>query len=172
MEAVHQDYETPRTAAGLRDTRADGGQRDVHFARDRVTIRRQLRGIRMQIAVPMVAYRGVVLSLFHTPKGEACYRVTLRHADPDLSVVLTEAYDEAAVMSEWRAWAQQLAQAPLLEREEGQLEDSREPLPAPRRRGGRSSSRSRGRFANRRKLGNFESELRLYCNEREIICYE
>ena len=170
MEAVHQDYETPRTAAGLRDTRADGGLRDVHFARDRVTIRRQLRGIRMQIAVPMVAYRGVVLSLFQTPKGQACYRVTLRHADPDLSVVLTEATDEAAVMSEWREWAQQLAQAPLLDDHEP--ETSRDALPAPRRRGGRSSSRSRGRFANRRQLGSLDGELRLYCREREIICYE
>ncbi|HEY8581151.1 MAG TPA: DUF6101 family protein [Beijerinckiaceae bacterium] len=172
MEAVQNEYQTPRSSVGLRDRRADGGERDVHLAKDRVTIRRRLAGIRMQVAVPMRSYRGVVLSLFRTGRGEACYRVTLRHQDPDLSIVLTEAFDEATVTEEWRAWAHALAQAALVESDGGELVESTRTAPAPHRRGGRPTKGRRGRFAARRRVGAFASGPVVHAGEREIVCYE
>lgn len=117
-----ETMQTPRSAAGYRDARAEGGERDVTLSADRVTIRRRYAGVRMKIGVPTRAYRGVVLSLEETASGHMCYRVTLRHADPDLSVVLTEAFDEGGVVEDLRDWARFLAQSPLLERAPGLLD--------------------------------------------------
>jgi hypothetical protein len=178
---------TPRSAAGLRDHRADGGERDVTLTRQRVTIRRRYRGVGMKIAVPTQAYRGVVLSLEEGARGRAHFRVTLRHDDPDLSVILTEAFDETQILADWRAWADFLTQRPLVERDGGALEqaDSQETASAqeacmedasfpvmPRRRGTPATWRSRGRFQARRRVGGAAENIGLHKGEREIVCYE
>ncbi len=178
---------TPRSAAGLRDARADGGERDVTLTRSRVTIRRRYAGVGMKIAVPTQAYRGVVLSLEDAPRGRAHFRVTLRHDDPDLSVILTEAFDETQILADWRAWADFLTQSPLVERDGGALEPAeREDEPAgadaaccpamARRRGTPATWRSRGRFQPRRRMGLTRGgalgDIGLHKGEREIVCYE
>ena len=121
------DIKTPRSSAGLMDSRADGGQRDVTLTSHRVTIRRQVAGMGMKIDVPTRAYRGVVLSLEQSARGRLHYRVTLRHSDPDLSVILTEAFDESEILKDWRDWASFLTQSPLVERDSGALVSANDP---------------------------------------------
>ena len=183
---VQSEIKTPRSSAGLVDSRADGGQRDVTLTRHRVTIRRRIAGMGMKIDVPTHAYRGVVLSLEESARGRLHYRVTLRHADPDLSVILTEAFDETEILKDWRDWASFLTQSPLVERDSGALvgaDDVEAQGPAQtsagetftgslqRRRGAPASARSRGRFVRRRHVGGPMGEA-LHAGEREIVCYE
>lgn len=183
---IQSEIKTPRSSAGLMDSRADGGQRDVILTRHRVTIRRRIAGMGMKIDVPTRAYRGVVLSLEQSARGRLHYRVTLRHADPDLSVILTEAFDESEILKDWRDWASFLTQSPLVERDSGALVgaddvEAQAPADAPdaeqftgsfqRRRGPPASARSRGRFVRRRHVGGASGEA-VYAGEREIVCYE
>lgn len=178
---VQSETKTPRSSAGLQDSRADGGQRDVTLTRHRVTIRRRIAGMGMKIDVPTGAYRGVVLSLEQSARGRLHYRVTLRHADPDLSVILTEAFDESEILKDWRDWASFLTISPLVERDSGALvgaDDVEAEAPAqtftgsmPRRRGAPASVRSRGRFVRRRHVGGAIGEA-VHAGEREIVCYE
>jgi hypothetical protein len=176
------EIKTPRSSAGLLDARADGGQRDVTLTRHAVTIRRRIAGMGMKIDVPTRAYRGVVLSLEESARGRLHYRVTLRHADPDLSVILTEAFDESEILKDWRDWASFLTQSPLVERDTGALvgaDDVEGDAPAAdqftgsfqRRRGAPASARSRGRFVRRRHVGGPIGEA-LHAGERKIVCYE
>jgi hypothetical protein len=171
------DIKTPRSSAGLMDSRADGGQRDVTLTSHRVTIRRQVAGMGMKIDVPTRAYRGVVLSLEQSARGRLHYRVTLRHSDPDLSVILTEAFDESEILKDWRDWASFLTQSPLVERDSGALvsandcEPAKTSAPGQRRRGAPASARSRGRFVRRRHIGGPIGEA-VHAGEREIACYE
>jgi hypothetical protein len=173
---IQTEIKTPRSSAGLMDSRADGGQRDVTLTSHRVTIRRQVAGMGMKIDVPTRAYRGVVLSLEESARGRLHYRVTLRHADPDLSVILTEAFDESEILKDWRDWASFLTQSPLVERDTGALVGADDCAPAKsspslRRRGAPASARSRGRFVRRRHVGGPIGEA-VHAGEREIICYE
>lgn len=183
---VQSEIKTPRSSAGLMDSRADGGQRDVTLTRHRVTIRRAIAGMGMKIDVPTGAYRGVVLSLEQAARGRLHYRVTLRHDDPDLSVILTEAFDETEILKDWRDWASFLTQSPLVERDSGALVgvdgvENEAPAHAAaeeaftgsfqRRRGAPAAARSRGRFARRRHVGGTMGEA-AYAGEREIVCYE
>ena len=173
---IQTEIKTPRSSAGLMDSRADGGQRDVTLTSHRVTIRRQVAGMGMKIDVPTRAYRGVVLSLEQSARGRLHYRVTLRHSDPDLSVILTEAFDESEILKDWRDWASFLTQSPLVERDTGALVGADDCAPAKsspslRRRGAPASARSRGRFVRRRHIGGPIGEA-LHAGEREIVCYE
>ena len=185
-QTIQNEIKTPRSSAGLLDARADGGQRDVTLTRHRVTIRRRIAGMGMKIDVPTCAYRGVVLSLEQAARGRLHYRVTLRHADPDLSVILTEAFDESEILKDWRDWASFLTQSPLVERDSGALVgvddvEAQEPAQASvaetftgsfqRRRGAPAAARSRGRFVRRRHIGGIIGDA-VHAGERAIVCYE
>ena len=157
MNVAFQDIEAPRAAAAYRDARADGGQRDVTLTCLQVTIGRRLRGMRMKIRVPVNAYAGVTLGLDATGSGRACYRVSLRHVDADLSVQLLETFDETEARQMWQGWAQHLSLAQIVEREDGALElvaaAQRGVQTFDRSRANVSTKRSRGRFARRRRMG-------------------
>lgn len=175
MKHAFQDIEAPRSAAAYRDPRADGGQRDVTLTALQVTIGRRVHGVRMKIRVPVAAYRGVVLSLENTASGRLCYRIALRHHDGDLDVLLLETFDEQEGMSMWRGWAQHLALAMIVERQDGALERFADPANAQscqRRRGAPPTLRSRGGFVRRRRTGVVREENLVHRDEREIICYE
>ena len=176
MNLAFHDIEAPRSAAAYRDPRADGGQRDVTLTAHQVTIGRRVHGVRMKIRVPMAAYRGVALGLDTTLGGRLCYKVGLRHHDGDLDVLLIETFDEAEAMNMWRAWAQHLSLAMIVEREDGVLERFAEAGSSAqafeRRRGTPETLRSRGRFARRRRTGAPIEDARVHRDEREIICYE
>lgn len=102
-----------------RDARADEGRRTVVVTPEGVAIARSLRGIPMRVAVPVGAYEGVCVGVRAAPAGRFAYELRLRHRDPDLSVMLAEAFDEEAIWSDGRAWAAFLGLPALVERNDG-----------------------------------------------------
>ena len=96
------------------DAAADGQVRDVELHRERVVMRRALRGMRMALNMPVAAFDGVSLWLVPGEAGdEDALAVVLKHRDPTLTLPLfvTSRPDEA--LAEWRAWSQVL-DVPLL----------------------------------------------------------
>lgn len=157
MNVAFQEIEAPRAAAAYRDSRADGGQRDVTLTCQQVTIGRRLHGVRMKIRVPVNAYAGVTLGLEGAANGRSCYTVSLRHVDADLSVLLLETFDESEARQMWQGWAQHLSLARMIEGEDGALEliaTAQRSVPTfDRSRVNLATTRSRGRFARRRRIG-------------------
>lgn len=98
------------------DATADGQVRDIELHRERVVLRRCVRGMRMAINMPVSAYDGVALKVMLCGEAwteEAAVAVVLMHKDPSLMLPLcvTREVDEAFV--EWRSWSQALG-LPLL----------------------------------------------------------
>ncbi|MFN3889172.1 MAG: DUF6101 family protein [Beijerinckiaceae bacterium] len=175
MNVAFHEIEAPRAAGAYRDPRADGGHRDVTLTVRQVTIGRRLRGVQMKIKIPVNAYEGVTLGLEKTLIGRLCYKVALRHRDHDLGVLLLETFDECEATAMWRGWAEHLSLAMLVEREDGALElfaGAHSRMVFGRRRGARATTRSRGRFAQRRRMGHARNGGASCKGEREIICYE
>lgn len=101
------------------DSRADDRRRSVSLGRERVTIDRSYRGIAMRLSVPVSAYRGVCVGVRTGEHGGFVYELRLDHRDPDLSVLLDEALDEARIWAEWRASAGFFGLPALIERNDG-----------------------------------------------------
>jgi hypothetical protein len=175
MQPAFQPIEAPRSAAAYRDSRADGGERDVTLTPGEVTIGRRLRGVRMKIRVPTQAYRGIVLELQALSSGRLCYTITLRHADGDLDVALHETFEEPEALAMWRAWAKHLSVPLFVARPDGRLQRFAPQTHGEhrgRRAQGVATKRSRGRFQRRRRVGGEISDAVSHKGEREIICYE
>ena len=159
-----------------RDGGADGQIRQIELDRDRVVLRRAVRGIRMNVGVPVSAFRGVAMRLL-PPEGDepAAIAVMLEHRDGGLSVPLfmaTEAEDAAAI---WKSWGRVLGLPLLVVEGDGSL---REPfqrvggvaVSAPKQRRRRRSAVKwrHSRFLMRRKVGRPSAEPAVH-HEREII---
>ncbi len=67
------------------DQRADGGTRTIRLSARGIRIDRALGGVKMRLAVPIEAYRGVVLTR-EDKLQRRFYRLTLDHSDADLSI--------------------------------------------------------------------------------------
>jgi hypothetical protein len=160
-----------------RDSRADGGQRQISIAADAIAIDRRVAGVRMRLALPIRAFRGVSLALVENARG-SFYRVALDHRDPDLAVTLAEANSEREIALQWKAWAQ-FFQLPRLTLGQDQnrvvIESSlgRLVLGAvqPRKRGW-PLKRRRSKISGLRKQGPGGRVMAVFRNEREIVCYE
>jgi hypothetical protein len=151
------------------DAAADERVRQVELHRDRVVVRRSLRGMRMAVNMPVSAFAGISLKL--APDHVA---VTLEHRDPMLALPLyiSEQTDDAT--AEWRAWGKVLG-LPLLVEDDGRL---REPYariggiridsPRPRRRSRSTLSKRRPSILMRRKLRRLGAAP-VHRDEREII---
>jgi hypothetical protein len=126
------------------DPRADGGTRTVRLSPRGVRIDRALSGMKMRLAVPIDAYRGVVLSR-EDRLQQRFYRVTLLHADEDLSITLSRATDVSALIDQWSSWARFFAKPALLDAEIGVETDKRRRT----RRPGRHRTRTRPRHRAR-----------------------
>jgi hypothetical protein len=86
------------------DARADGGRRMILLAPRCVTIRRRLRGVKMQLLVPVDSYKGIVLSREDHPSG-ALFILRLSHRDPELSVTLLTSNNRSISIEAWhRGW--------------------------------------------------------------------
>lgn len=141
----------------MSDARADDHRRNVYLAPRRIVIARRAHGVAMRLTLAPALYRGVVLA---PPRvaGEV-FRITLAHADPDLSIVLHESRDDGDVIALWRRWSMFFGLPQCCERPCGAIA-AWDPMvgavtcarPAPRRRGA-LITRRRGRFALRRKTG-------------------
>jgi hypothetical protein len=141
------------------DPRADDRRRVIDVGRDAVVIRRSVAGVAMAIRVVSGAYRGVALRVTGLQDGSFRYEAKLLHRDPDLSVLLAEGEDQAAIEAEWREWVRFLRLPALVGRiETGDVEvnldvtDMARRRPTPRRRGKAVAFR-RARFLLRRKVG-------------------
>jgi hypothetical protein len=89
-----------------RDAGADGQMRQIELDRDRVVLRRAVRGMRMKIRLAVDAFVGI--TLVPAEDGGPAASIILDHADPGLSIPLLDhaPADEAALI--WRAWGRVL----------------------------------------------------------------
>jgi hypothetical protein len=141
------------------DPRADGGRRIVHVNARQIVIERTVQGVRMVVAVPVAAYRGLIISVRFQ---SATASLRLAHEDKDLDVALATG-DAIDVAQKAKAWgvvfgkAIQVEEACVLVR-----------TPFGRQRQRTKPSR-RSRFARNRKIGDQARATISFAGEREII---
>jgi hypothetical protein len=157
--------------------RADGQVREIELDRDRVTLKRAVSGIRMNVGVPVAAFRGVTMRLLPAEGEEpAAIAIVLEHTDPGLSVPVflsTEAEDASAI---WKSWSRVLGLPLLVDEGDGTLREPYRRLgrltvgaAKPRRRRRAAIKWRRPSFLTRRKVGRPASQLAVYRGEHEII---
>src|SRR3569833_3768559 len=76
------------------DAAADGQTRDIELHRERVVLRRSVRGVRMALNMPLTAFTGVALKMM---PGEGAVAVVLGHGGTGqvLARAVTDEADEA-----------------------------------------------------------------------------
>lgn len=157
------------------DAGADGRTRWVELDRERVVLRRAVRGIAMAIKLPVRTFLGVALHLVTTHDGDRV-ALSLAHRDPALSVPLFSQPDSDDVIAEWQLWARILRLPLLVADNNGNL---REPFdriggvrrnpPSPRRRRRNVIKARRPSLPLRRAAASPRARLRVHRGEREII---
>ncbi len=160
-----------------RDTGADGQVRQVEVTRERVVLRRAVRGIRMNVGVPLHEFRGVAMRTL-PPDGDepAAVAVTLEHRDAGLCIPLFVATEGSDAMAEWKSWSRVLGLPLLVAEDDGGL---REPFarigrvgtgsPQARRRRRGAVRWRRPSILMRRKPGRTPAIPAVHRGEREII---
>ena len=138
------------------DIRADGGVRQVELHRERVVLRRAVRGMRMAVNVRVSDFLGIALR----EADDAQQMLVLQHRDPSLTIPLCVSEDRDEIASAWLTWSE-LFSLPKLQ------DKAREP--AARRRRRNAISDRRPRFLMRRKTGALLNPANIYSGEREII---
>jgi hypothetical protein len=106
------------------DGGADGQLRQIELDRERVMLRRAVRGIRMNVGVPVAEFRGVSLRLL-PPEGEepAAVAIMLEHRDGGLSVPLFVAPEGDEAVARWKSWARVLGMPMLVIERDGSLRE-------------------------------------------------
>jgi len=138
------------------DTRADGGVRQIELHRERVVLRRAVRGMRMAVSVRITDFLGVAL------RGiDDGAMLVLRHRDPSLTIPLCVSTDQDEIATAWLKWSELFALPQLRD------DDRREA--APRRRRRNAIRWRRPRFLMRRRVGSLFEPARIHRGEREII---
>lgn len=158
------------------DRAADGQTRQIELTRDRVVLRRAVRGVRMKVGVPVATFRGVSLRLIDTGEQPAAIAVVLDHRDAALSVPLLVTFDDDEVVAIWKAWGRVLGLPLLLAEADGELRETfarlggvRLEAPAPRRRRRSALKRRRPSILMRRRMGRSLDGAAIHRDEREII---
>jgi uncharacterized protein DUF6101 len=159
------------------DEAADERLRVVDLHRERVVLRRSVRGMRMALNLPVAAFRGVAIRLI----GEAgqmpsAIAVVLEHDDAALSLPLFLAAETDDVVAEWQAWGRALGLPLLVAEGDGSL---REPFarlgavriatPIARRRRRGAVARRRPLRLLRRRATRLPEAPAVHRDEREII---
>ncbi len=137
------------------DVRADGGVRQIELHRERVILRRAVRGMQMAVNVRVSDFRGVAMRA--TGDGQV---VVLIHRDPSLSIPLCVSSDRDEIAAAWQTWSDIFALPQL-------TDETREP--APRRRRRNAIRARRPKFLVRRRAGDFHRSASVYRGECEII---
>jgi hypothetical protein len=160
-----------------RDSGADGQVRNVELGRERVVLRREVRGIPMTIGVRVTEFAGVTMRTL-PPEGEepAAVAIMLEHRDHGLTVPLFVATEGDDAMAQWKSWSRVLGVPLLVADGDGAL---REPFrrigrlavgaPTPRRRRRSAIKRRRPSILLRRKPGRPSATPTVYRGEREFI---
>jgi hypothetical protein len=159
------------------DAAADERVRHVELTRERVVVRRSLRGMRMALNMPVSAFAGVAIRL--TPDdGDslATVSVVLEHKDPSLALSLFVSDEADDALAEWRAWGHVLGLPLLVAEEDGALSEPfarmgqvRIDRVRPRRRRHNAIKRRRPSMPLRRKPGKVNAATPVHRGEREII---
>jgi len=159
------------------DEAADQRTRIVDLHRERVVLRRSVRGIRMALNMPVASYRGVAIRL----TGESgnlptSIAVVLEHRDPALSLLLFASSERDDIVAEWQSWGRVLGLPLLVAEGDGSL---REPFarlgslrieaPTWRRRRRTAIARRRPSRLLRRRPGKLPAVPLVHRDEREII---
>jgi hypothetical protein len=160
------------------DEAADGRRRVIDLHRERVVLRRSVRGIRMALNMPVAAFRGVAIRSFgadSSGSATAEIAVVLEHRDPALSLPLFASAERDDIVAEWQTWGRVLGLPLLVAERDGSL---REPFarlgavrcePVTRRRRRRSAiARRRPARLLRRRPGKLSADPAVH-REREII---
>jgi hypothetical protein len=137
------------------DTRADGGMRQVELHRERVVLRRAIRGMRMAINVRVSDFLGVALR-----GSDDAQMLVLLHRDPSLTIPLCVSSDADEIASTWQMWSD-IFSLPQLQ------DETREPTQRRRRRN--AVRFRRPKFLMRRRVGALLAPANSYRGEREII---
>lgn len=136
------------------DPRADGHVRQIELHRERVVLRRAVRGMQMAINVRVADFTGVALR-----GNDEAQTLVLVHRDPSLSIPLLISADADEIAQAWTIWSEIFA---LPQLDEGARK------PAPRRRRANAIRARRPKFLMRRRTG-IARELPVHQGEREII---
>lgn len=136
------------------DPRADGHVRQIELHRERVVLRRAVRGMQMAINVRVADFTGVALR-----GNDEAQTLVLVHRDPSLSIPLLISADADEIAQAWTIWSEIFA---LPQLDEGARK------PAPRRRRANAIRARRPKFLMRRRTG-IARELSVHRGEREII---
>jgi hypothetical protein len=159
------------------DAGADERMRDVELTRERVVLRRAVRGIRMAVNLPVTAFLGIALWLNAGNEDAPGFAiVSLEHRDARCRCRCLAQWIGATFVAEWRLWGRVLG-LPLLVRDvDGQL---REPFtrmggvrlgrPSPRRRRKNAVRNRRPKILLRRRSGCLPAVPTVHAGEREII---
>jgi hypothetical protein len=139
----------------VHDVRADGGIRQIELHRERVVLRRAVRGMRMAVNVRVSDFLGVALR-----DVKESQMLVLQHRDPSLSVTLCVSTDPEEIAEAWQMWSE-LFSLPQLQ------DETREP--AARRRRRNAIRFRRPRFLMRRRIGALLNAANNFRGEREII---
>ena len=155
------------------DAGADGRMREVELHRERVVVRRRVRGIPMALDLAIADFLGVALRVVAQGETEQVC-LTLEHPDPGLSIPLYNSADGNDVVAEWQCWAHTLQRPLLVTDDSGALHELFPTLgqvrigkTAPRRRRRTALKRRRPSMCWRRNKG-FASNS-VHREEREII---
>ena len=162
------------------DATADGAARVIEIDRERVLVRRSVRGVRMRLNLPLENFLGVALRVFAGDADAAdAVALVLEHRAPNLSVPLRLAAETDDAIADWRLWARALGRPLLVADGDGAL---RSPFPslgaiaigtiAPRRRRRTALKRRRPTIFARRMWGKIRIAMQVYRGEREIIAPE
>ena len=139
------------------DVRADDGVRNVEIHRERVVLRRAVKGMRMSVNVRVSDFLGIGLRGL----DDEAQMLVLAHRDPSLTIPLCVSSDRAEIESAWAMWSDIFGLP--------QLPEDKASEPAPRRRRHNAIRARRPKFLVRRRAGAPLGELSIHRGEREII---
>jgi len=159
------------------DEAADERRRVVDLHRERVVMRRSVRGMRMALNLPVAAFRGVAIRLIgKADEPPTAIAVVLEHGDPALSLPLFSASTSDEIVAEWQSWGRVLGLPLLVAERDGSL---REPFarigalrieaPTWRRRRRSAIARRRPSILLRRRAGVPAKTPTMHRGEHEII---
>jgi hypothetical protein len=159
------------------DEAADERLRVVDLHRERVVLRRSVRGMRMALNMPVAAFRGVAIRLLgNAGEPPRAVAIVLEHADPALSLPLLSAPDSDDILADWQAWGRVLGLPLLVGQSDGSLREPfarlgalRVEAPTQRRRRRNAIARRRPRRLLRRRAGKLAAAPIVHRGEREII---
>jgi len=159
------------------DDRADARERQVMLDRERVVVRRAVRGIPMRLSLRVTDYLGVAIRVIPPDAAsDGAVAIQLEHRDESLSVPLLVAADSEDAIAEWQRWARVLGLPLLIAEGDGSLHEPfarigavRVAAPAPRRRSRSVLRRRRPSILMRRRPGYPPAQSVVHRGEREII---